>query len=71
MWKLLLWSYVVWILRNIKKTITSEWKREQFWWKLNDNNYKIIIKKLNCDCWDNSYFASTDVTMLVHECGMS
>ena len=39
--------------------------------KLKDENYKITVNKLHDAGWENSYFASVDVAMLVHGCCVS
>ena len=37
----------------------------------NDINYKKTIRKLHDSGWENSYFTSTDVSMLDYGCGVS
>ena len=39
--------------------------------RLNDNNYKILVKKLHDSDWVNIYLISADVAMLGHGCGVS
>ena len=70
--ELLLWSYVVWILRTtFLYTITSEWRWLQFWRTIEWYQLQGNGDKLNDVGWKNSYFTSADASMLGYGWGMS